>query len=691
MRQRILTFALLGVAATCLAGRAAAQGSASPAPPDVTDTNKPRSVPGFDPGAMDRSVAPCDNFFQFACGTWLKNNPVPADRSRYGRFDELTERNMATLRDILQKVSAADPRRNAIDQKIGDYYASCMDEAAIEKKGVAPLKPTLDRIAAIKTKADLATALAGLHKDGAGVLFRFGAQPDFKNASTYIATVDQGGLSLPDRDYYLKDDERFASVRKQYPGHVQKMLELLGDPSDVAAKEAETVLDIETGLARVSLERVKRREPSNIYHKMTRQELAALAPRFDWNAYFTSAGAPAFSDLNVAWPDFFKGANDLIDQKSLEDWKTYLRWRALDEASPLLPAAFVNESFAFNDKLLRGTRELRPRWKRCVDFTDNQLGEALGQRYVEKTFGAEGKERTSKMVAALETALRNDIQTLPWMTDTTKKQALVKLDAIANKIGYPEKWRDYSTVTIARGDALGNALRADGFETARQLARIGKPVDPKEWGMTPPTVNAYYNPFQNNINFPAGILQPPFYENTMDDAVNFGGIGAVIGHELTHGFDDQGRKFAPNGNLTDWWTEEDAKEFEKRAACVADEYTDFTVADGVHLNGKLTLGENTADNGGVRIALMALEDTNKGKTVAAKDGFTPEQRLFLAWGQVWCQNETPESAKLRAQTDPHSPGQYRVNGVVSNMPEFQRAFACAKGAPMVRENQCRVW
>jgi endothelin-converting enzyme/putative endopeptidase len=692
MRHRAPILAIAALATACPARPAAAQTRASPAPPDLTDANKPRSIPGFDPGALDRSTPPCENFYQFACGTWLKNNPVPADRSRYGRFDELSERNQAALRDILDRVSAPDPKRDPIDQKIGDYYATCMDEAAIEKKGVAALKPELDRIAAIKTRAELASELARLHNGGTGAVFRFGAQPDFKNATTYLAIVDQGGLSLPDRDYYLKDEDRFASVRKLYPGHVQKMLELAGDPSDVAAREeAQTVLDIETGLAKVALERVKRRDPANVYHKMTRPELAALAPRLDWNAYFTSAGAPAFSDINVTWPDFFKGVNDLVEQKSLDDWKTYLRWHVIHDAAPLLSAAFVNENFSFFGKTLTGAKELRPRWKRCVEYTDDQLGEALGQRYVEKTFGPEGKERTSKMVAALEAALRSDIQTLPWMTDVTKKQAEVKLDAVANKIGYPETWRDYSSVRIVRGDALGNSQRADAFETARQLARIGKTVDPKEWGMTPPTVNAYYNPQQNNINFPAGILQPPFFEKTMDDAVNFGGIGAVIGHELTHGFDDQGRKFAPNGNLTDWWTEADAKEFEKRAACIADEYSDFTVADGVHLSGKLTLGENTADNGGLRIALMALEDTMKGKTVPPRDGFTPEQRLFLAWGQIWCQNETPESAKLRAQTDPHAPGQYRVNGVVANMPEFQQAFSCAKGSPMVRENQCRVW
>jgi endothelin-converting enzyme/putative endopeptidase len=669
-----------------------AWGQTPPTPaPDPVDKGKPAVVPGFDPAAMDRTADPCQAFYQFACGGWLAKNPVPADRSRYGRFDELQERNQVALKTILEKVSAQKAAKDSVDQRIGDHYAACMDEKGVEARGLQPVKPVLDRIAALASKEEVAAEVARLHSEGVPVLFGFGAQPDFKDASRNIAAIDQGGLGLPDRDYYLKDEARFADVRNAYVPHIQKMFELAGDAPDKAAAEARNVVDMETALAKDSLERVKRRDPVNRYHKMTRDELKALAPHYDWNRYFTGLPWPAFTDLNVGWPDFFKGLDGQLASADLPAWKTYLRWHVLRTAAPMLPAAFVQENFNFYGKTLTGAKELRPRWKRCVDRVDTDLGEALGQRYVEATFGAEGKQRMAVMVAALEKALERDIKDLPWMTPTTKDAAHKKLAAVANKVGYPERWKDYAGVAISRDDLLGNVRRAQAWEIKRDLGKVGKPVDKTEWGMTPPTVNAYYSPLQNNINFPAGILQPPFFDRVQDDAVNFGGIGAVIGHELTHGFDDQGRKFAPNGDLSDWWTEEDGREFEKRASCIADQYSSYTATGDVKLNGRLTLGENTADNGGLRIAYMALQDTIAGKKVPLKDGFTPEQRIFLGWGQIWCQNETEESSKLRAQTDPHSPGRYRVEGTISNMPEFQKAFSCAAGSKMVRENPCRVW
>jgi endothelin-converting enzyme/putative endopeptidase len=495
---------------------------------------------------------------------------------------------------------------------------------------------------------------------------------------------------MPDRDYYLKSDPKSVELRQKYLEHVQRMFELAGYTAETAKANAATVMRMETELAKGSLDRVSRRDPEKIYHPMKKADVVTLAPTFQWETYFADSRSPIFQTIVLSSPDYFKAIDQTIRDFSLEDWKVYLEWHLLHSEAPLLPTPFLRENFDFYGRTLTGATQMRPRWKRCVEFTDNQLGEALGKKYVEKTFGAAGKERTLKMVHALETSLAEDIEKLPWMTPATKKEALVKLQAITNKIGYPDKWRDYSSVEIKRDDAVGNSFRADEFEFQRQLNKIGKPVDRLEWGMTPPTVNAYYDPQMNNINFPAGILQPPFFDNAMDDAVNFGGIGMVIGHELTHGFDDEGRQFDLHGNLKDWWTPADAKEFQERAACVDDEYSSFEVAPGVHVNGKLTLGENTADNGGVRVALMALLNTI-GKDGKKIDGFTPQQRFFLAFGQVWCSNDREESLRLQVATDPHAPPKFRVNGVVQNMPEFREAFSCKAGQPMVKANVCRVW
>ena len=676
----------------------------SNAGPSATATNsagqaaqsKPATRPkSFDLSAMDKSVDPCEDFFQYACGNWRKNNPIPSDQARWGRFNELAEYNRQVLHDILEKAAANDPKRSPIMQKVGDYYATCMDEKTVNEKGAAPLKSEMDRIAAIKTKDQVIDTVAYLHSLGVQALFGFGSQPDLHNASTEIANVSQGGLGLPDRDYYIADDPKSQETRQKYQEHISRMLHLLGDDEATAQKEAQTIMGIETRLAKAAMERVKMRNPQNRDHKMTVAELGTLAPNFQFQRFFAASGSPSFNEVNVVPPDFFQQVNGAINDVPVDDWKTYLRWHAVRAAAPNLSDPFVQENFDFTGRYLNGQKELQARWKRCTQQTDVLLGEALGQPYVQQTFGADGKQRMLRMVNALEKALAEDIQQLDWMTPETKKQAEVKLQAITNKIGYPDKWKDYSTVNVVRGDLLGNAQRARAFEVKRNLNKIGKPLDKKEWGMTPPTVNAYYNPAENDINFPAGILQPPFFDKSEDDAVNFGGIGVVIGHELTHGFDDQGSKFDAEGNFKNWWTPADLTEFEKRTGCIADEYGSFVAVDDVHLNGRLTLGENTADNGGIRIALRALRNAMaedaRNSAKQNKDGFTPEQRFFLGFAQIWCENRTPESARLLAKTDPHSPGEYRVKGTVQNNDDFAKAFNCKPGQKMVSANACHVW
>jgi putative endopeptidase len=650
-----------------------------------------QQAPGFDPGALNRNVDPCVNFYQYACGGWMAANPLPADQSRYGRFDALQERNRTLLKGVLEAAAADQTKRTSLEQKIGDYYAACMDEKTIETKGLAALRPDLNQIAGISDVKKITDVVTHMFLVGSPVFFHFGSEQDEKDSTKVIPVVDQGGLSLPDRDYYLKTDEKSVDLRNKYVALVQKIFEMVGSPTAEAQKKAAAVLAIETELAKGSLDRVSRRDPEKIYHMLTVAELNSLAPEFDWVRFFSDVGAPRMDSLNVAFPPFARAMNSVLEFQPLEDVKSYLTWTLVRESIPFLPAAFQQASFDFFEKTLRGSKEMRARWKRCVDLTDAQLPDALGKKFIEQTLGEEGKRRTAQMVDAIEKALERDIQSLDWMTSATKQQAMVKLHGVTNKIGNKDKWLDYSSIRIVRDDAYGNAARASQFELARQLGKIGKPVDKTDWDMSQPTVNAYYEPQLNDINFPAGILQPPFWDNKMDDAVNYGAIGSVIGHELTHGFDDQGRQFDAEGNLRDWWTQEDAKAFKERTDCLVNQYSGYSPVAGVNLNGQLTLGENTADNGGMRIAYMALMDSIAAKQPDKIDGFTPEQRFFLGWGQIWCQNVSEEASRLRAQTDPHSPGEFRVNGVTSNMPEFQKAFACRAGQPMVRGAACRVW
>jgi endothelin-converting enzyme/putative endopeptidase len=650
----------------------------------AAQTASPR---GVEVDALDRKTDPCVDFYQFACGGWIARNPLPADRPLFGRFAEVQARNFTILRRILEAPAADGDRRKA-----SDYYAACMDEQAIEAAGLAAVRPDLTVIDELVNPDDLPVLVAHLHSIGVRALFRFGAQADvLGDATQQIADLDQAGLSLPDRDYYLKTDERSVDLRSKFTATVEKMFALAGTASDQAAADARAVLSVETTLAGAQLDRVQRRDPKQTRHSMTLNELQAMAPNFSWRKYAAAAEAPKFQVINVAVPDYVKAIDTLIASTPTGDIKAYLRWQALHASAEALPKAFADADFDFFNRTLAGQQAQPPRWRRCVTETDARLGEALGKAFVEETFGPQAKADTLKMVQEIKAAMQQDIDAAPWMSGETKKAAMAKLNKVVDRIGYPDAWRDYSNVRVSRDDALGNRQRALAFERARTLAKIGQPVDRGEWSMTPPTVNAYYSPDRNNINFPAGILQPPFYKAGRDAAVNYGGAGGVIGHELTHGFDDQGRKFDGDGNLRDWWTPADGKAYEERVSCVADQYSGYTVAGDTTINGRLTLGENTADNGGVRLALMAYLAGPGAKIKDKIDGFTPEQRVFLGWAQVWCENARPEAERLKAATNPHASNKYRVNGPLSNMPEFQKAFACKANAPMVRADACRVW
>lgn len=647
---------------------------------------------GFETANLDKACKPCDDFYQFAMGGWMKSNPIPPEYPSWGTFAQLADKNQQNLKLILEAASTAQATAGSNEQKIGDFYASCMDTTAIEAAGTKPLEPELARIAALKSIANLPALTESLHSRGVGVLFRFNSTQDAKDSTQEIGAAFQGGLGLPEREYYLKQDDKSKSLREAYTKHVAKMLELLDDSADQSVAEASAILRIETSLATASMKNTDLRDPDKTYHKMTLADLKTLTPNFSWETYFKAVGHPELKEINVGQPEFFKALDALLTATPLDDWKTYLRWHLVHSAASGLPEKFVAEDFDFTGKTLTGAKEIQPRWKRCVQSTDRVLGEALGQAYVQKHFPPEAKARALAMVHNLIAALHDDLQTLPWMGSDTRAQATAKLAAFALKIGYTDKWRDYSTLKIDRQSYAGNQLRGAEFDFARRLNKIGKPVDRTEWGMTPPTVNAYNNSNMNEIVFPAGIMQPPFYDPKADDAVNYGGMGAVIGHEITHGFDDHGSKFDLKGNLKDWWSPDDLKNFKARAACVSDQFDGYVVDGDLHENGKLVLGESIADLGGLTIAYAAYEKSLEGKPrPPEKDGFTPEQRFFLGWAQVWGANQTIEYARLMANTNPHPLPRFRGNGPLSNMAEFAAAFGCKKGEPMVREQACKIW
>jgi len=647
---------------------------------------------GFDTANLDKTCKPCDDFYQFAMGGWMKANPIPPEYPSWGSFAQLADKNQQHLKQILEEAASAKAAPGSNEQKIGDFYASCMDTSAIDAAGTKPIEPDLARIAEIKNVADLQAEAARLQEQGANALFRFGSNQDAKDSSQVIGSAFQGGLGLPEREYYLKDDEKSKQLRDSYVKHVAKMFELLGDPVDKTAAEAATVLKIETTLAGASMKNTDIRDPNKTYHKMMLAELKTLTPNFSWDAYFKSVGHPELKEINVGQPEFFKTLDAQLTATSQDDWKTYLRWHLVNGAAAGLSEKFVAEDFDFRGKTLTGAKEIQPRWKRCAQSTDRALGEALGQVYVQKYFPPEAKARALEMVRNLIAALHDDLQTLPWMGPDTRAQATAKLEAFAVKIGYTDKWRDYSALKIDRRSYAENQIRATLFEFSRRLDKIGKPVDRAEWGMTPPTVNAYNNSSMNEIVFPAGIMQPPFYDPKADDAVNYGGMGAVIGHEITHGFDDHGSQFDAKGNLKNWWSDEDLKNFKARAACVSDQFDSYVVDGDLHENGKLVLGESIADLGGLAISYAAYEKSLEGKPRPPdKDGFTAEQRFFLGWAQVWGANERLEFARLMANTNPHPLARFRANGPLSNLAIFAQAFGCKKGDVMVREQACKIW
>jgi putative endopeptidase len=650
-------------------------------------------TPSLDPSVMDRAVDPCVDFYKFSCGKWLEKNPIPPDLSSWDVYAKVAEDNRRFLWGMLEEAAQPTPGRDANTQKIGDDFASCMDVAAIDKAGIDPLKPRLAAIAGMKSAAELAGLLGQLHLEGGArsMLFSFSADQNPEESSQVIGIARAGGLGLSDRDDYLREDPHSKEVREHYRAYVRRIFELLGDPRPERGVEA--VLRLETALAKASLTRVERRDPHKTVHLMKRKELQALTPDFRWDAYLAALGVPGLDDFNVTEPAFFQEVEKQLATANLDDLREYLRFHLANRAAPNLSAPFVQANYEFFSAYLRGAKAIAPRWKRCVSDVNRDLGEALGEVFVRKVFPPAVKADTERMVAQIRDAMAKRIETSPWMSAETKEQALVKLRGMRDKIGYPDHWRDYSALEVRRGDYAGNVERAALFQARRDFAKIGKPVDRGEWRMTPPTVNAYYNPPMNDINFPAGVLLPPLYDPKLDAAPNYGDTGGTIGHELTHGFDDEGRQYDAQGNLRNWWTPADDKEFRQRAACVAGQYAQYTVVDDLKINSQLTLGEDIADLGGLIIAYLAWQEETRGQTLEPRDGLTPPQRFFVGFAQWACGGDRPEARRLSARINPHSPAEARIDGVVVNMPEFAAAFACKPGQPMIKEPEkvCRIW
>jgi endothelin-converting enzyme/putative endopeptidase len=676
------------------APEAAGQTGTSPAPSAERQASAtqppPAPEPGIDLTALDRGVKPCDDFYKFACGNWLKRTPIPEDRPQWGRaFSEILERNEARLRAIVERNASgeADPA-DPFAQKVGDFYATCMDEQKAETASFATLQKELQAIDQINDGRGLARRIAEMHRAGARPFFGFGSRQDFKDATQVIGGLDQGGLGLPDRDYYFRDDPKSQALRDLYLDHVGRMLSMAGDPQ--AQAHAQRIFAMETELAKASLDRVARRDPNKVYHRLDRSGLLTQAPHFEWNDYFATVGAPEVQAINVTVPDFFRALDGMLARGRLDEVRVYLKWRALEAAADALGQKFVEERFRYT-RAHTGAKAILPRWKRCVQMTDRALGEALGRTFVTTTVGAEGKAMAREMIVNIEKAFEANLSRLAWMDEAAKKASLYKLHKIDNKVAYPERWRDYSRLSVGRESLLENVLGAARFENARDLAKIGKPVDRNEWRMTPPTVNAYYSASLNEMVFPAGIMQLPFFSPEAPVPSNYGGLGMVMGHELTHGFDDQGRKFDGDGNLREWWSQAVAKAYEGRAACVAKQYDGYLAVDDVHLNGRLTLGENIGDIGGLKLMIAALRAKRQGQKPTQAGGFDDEQQAFIAFAQVWCTNYRPEAARTQALTNPHSTAQWRVNGPVSDNPDFATAFSCPAGSPMAPADRCTVW